>query len=385
MKKLIKFFSFLATIALALVSSKVWAEDAKPVAPTITVGGLVDTYYTYNFTNGNAGMKGMGNAWGPFGILGSYFNTKDESFELGMAEVSVTATQGNASAHVVLNMGQEANLIIGAANGFQVWQAYVSYVADQWTFNAGRMATWMGNEVIESKSNWNYSRSSLFWATIPHWHAGLSVNFAPDAKLGLTGYIVDGWNNWGTVTSATSSDLGKTYGLQVAIKPDSTFSIILNGIVGPGGTLTTADPTEMRYVGELIVSLAASDKFSLALDAEYFSQAQGAAVTALTGWGVDLYGRYQIESDWALALRLEEIKDSGYVGVGNTTTQGEIRTATLTVEHNFTPNLLARVEGRMDMQLYNGVQLTPTTTPWGWFAGNDGTQSTASASMVFSF
>ena len=403
MSKMGKLFSLMAAIALVMVSKSVWAEDAKPAAtpaaPTIAVGGLIDTYYTYNFTNSSV-RNGALNTWGPLGVLGSYFNTQDETFALGMAELKATATQGDASAHLVLNYGQETNLGLGSAQGIDVLQAYVSLAAGQWGFNLGRFATWMGNEVIESNGNWNYSRSELFWATIPLWHQGLSISFNPDAKIGGTIYIVDGWNNTGVVWGSTAQEVGKTYGLQLTLKPDSSLSFILNGIVGPGGALSAQDPADARYVGELIVSLAATDKLSFALDAEYFGQDTDVPVPPattggkLTGWGVDLYGRYQIASDWAMALRLEELyDDNGYVGIGGGPAippatgiaSGEVRDVTLTVEHNFTPNLLARLEGRMDMSVYGGTQTSSTTAPFGPYAGLSGTQTTATASAVFSF
>ena len=36
----------------------------------------------------------------------------------------------------------------------------------------GKFVTSAGAEVIESKDNWNYSRSLLFAYAIPYWHFG---------------------------------------------------------------------------------------------------------------------------------------------------------------------------------------------------------------------
>src|SRR6185369_2857496 len=130
---------------------------------------------------------------------------------LGLAEISAVATQGQGSAHVVLAYGQEINLGL-ATLGWDVLQAYVSYNPGEFTFNFGRFATWMGNEVIESKGNWNYSRSLLFWYTIPLWHTGFSAAYnSPDSKFGVTGYVTDGWNN----VFASNKQMEKTIGLQL--------------------------------------------------------------------------------------------------------------------------------------------------------------------------
>lgn len=335
MKKTIKLFSLLASIALAGVSP---ALADGPAAPTVTVNGLVDTYYTYNFTNGANANLGVGN-------VSTFFNTDDDSFALGLAEVDVNVVQGQVAGHISLDYGQESNL--GLAGAFDVLQAYVTYTPSEWSFSAGRFVTWMGNEVIQSKSNMNYSRSLLFWYTIPLWHQGLTVGYASsDSKFAVTGYLVDGWNN--TMALRT----GKDYGLQLKIVPDSTFSIILNGIFGPNGFGATSDT---QAVGEAIISYAASDKFSLALDAEYGMQNVTGATTTPSFWGVALYGRYQMESDWALALRLEDMTDSGVIGFGTTTTSGSLYEGTLTLEHNFTPNMLVRWEGRYDTNSINSA------------------------------
>src|SRR5689334_19755670 len=130
MRKTIKLLSLMATLALAMVSKSVWAEDAKPAAtPAVTVNGLVDTYYTYNFTNGSNSSIGLGN-------LGTFFNTADDDFALGLAEVDINVVMGSTSGHISLDYGQEGNLGIGGAPGIDVLQAYVSYTTGEFTFNA---------------------------------------------------------------------------------------------------------------------------------------------------------------------------------------------------------------------------------------------------------
>lgn len=385
MKKTIKLFSLLASIALSGLSIPVLADTA-PAAPTVAVGGMIDTYYMWVPSNNDVNVA----------VPGIYYNNTANSYTLGLAEVNVTATQGNASGHLTLAYGETADFnAFGSGTGVVVQNAYVSYVADKWTFNAGKFVTWMGNEVIESKSNMNYSRSLLYWYTIPVFHTGLSVNFSPDATFGVTGYAVDGWNTTGAISTAQGE---KSYGIQFAIHPDSSSAIFVNGIVGPDPSGLEGESA--RYVGELIASLAATDKLTMALDVEYGAQDLTGPVTLPTKtinsvdfWGVALYGRYQVASDWALALRLEEYMDNydAWGPYGITSTLGtaydvEAREGTLTVEHNFTPNTLMRLEGRMDMAYSGGTQYSSTTTVKGPFGPNgDGTQFTGSASMVFSF
>ena len=97
MNKMIKALALLASAILMGVSAPVMAQTAAatPAAPSVTVDGLVDAYYTYNFTNAAHGINGAGN-------IGQFWNTSDNSFSLGLAETKITAKQGNATAVVEL-------------------------------------------------------------------------------------------------------------------------------------------------------------------------------------------------------------------------------------------------------------------------------------------
>lgn len=394
MKKSIKLFSLLASIALTGAVSPALAQTAAatpaataaatPAGPTVTVDGLVDGYYSYNFTNAANNANGSGN-------VGYFYNNVDNSFTLGLAEAKVTATQGSASAHLVLAYGQELGLGIGTesigtavsggvttytvtpSSGFDVLQAYVSYVAGQWTFNAGRFVTWLGNEVIESNSNWNYSHSLLF-NYIPLWHTGLSVNFTPSSTFNITGYAVDGNNN------TVASPAGKNYGLQAVIAPNAQWTITLNGLIGPtAGTAVVPNNDANNFTAEGIFSFKPDSMWSFALDA------QAAGTNSTNYWGLALYGRDQVASDFAVALRLEDLADYGQLGFGNTSVAGNLYEGTLTLEHNFTANLLGRLEGRYDTNAEPTGIGTGTAAASIYAGGAASSQFTATASAVLSF
>src|ERR1700677_3619916 len=122
MNKFIKnLIGLTASLVMAGALSPVLADDATPAAtaaatpaataaptpapPAVVVDGLVDTYYSYDFNslNGNGLNSGY------------FYNNVDNSFTLGLAEAKITATQGAASAHLVLAYGQETSL--GLTNG----------------------------------------------------------------------------------------------------------------------------------------------------------------------------------------------------------------------------------------------------------------------------
>ena len=377
MRKTVKLFSFLASFAFAGSLAPVMAQTAAatpaaaaatPTAvptPAVTVDGLVDTYFAYNFSNPSSAPTTPN--------IGYWYNSAADSYTLGLAEVKVAASQGAASAHVVLAYGEEGGLGPIGGSGPSVLQAYVSYNPGQWTFNFGRMVTWMGYEVIESVSNANYSHSLLF-GELPYWDTGLSVNFAPSSTFNATFYAMDGWSN-----DTFATGLGETLGLEAIITPNSMWGITLNGILSP----YTTSPTEDAVALEGIVSYKPNSTWSFAVDGQ-FGTVGVAAGTAPSYFGVALYGKYQIQSDWDVALRLEYINDAdnNYALYGNAAPVGKAFTGdegTLTIEHDFMPNLIARVEGRLDMANYNSAAADV------FDAGTSSSQFTGTASMAYTF
>jgi len=380
MRKMTKLFSLLAVLAIA---SPVLAED-----PKVTFSGMADTYFSYNVTNSANNATGMGN-----GILYG-FSTRDSSYTLGLAELGAKVVAGDATMNIVLATGEAAKVLSYTTEYDNQWGdlfvlgANLSITKDIWTFTFGKFATWMGNEVIESKANMNYSRSILFYG-IPLYHVGMSVGVAPDAQFAATAYVVNGWNN----TSAYQASVEdtdpmlpyggeKSLGLQAKWMPaDTGFTAILNGIYGaePFGSYLVPS-----WVGELILSYTV-DKFTFALDSQLGMSMPDedyyGAGPHYHYYGFALYGKVALEGGWGIALRLEEVVDHDsylLMGAGTDLIGYEFREATLTIENQLTPNVLARLEGRMDMQVMDG-----TTIPA--FAGASENQITATGSMVFSF
>ncbi|HJT25248.1 MAG TPA: outer membrane beta-barrel protein, partial [bacterium] len=231
---------------------------------------------------------------------------------------------------------------------------------------------------------------------IPHWHTGLGVAYAPIRQVRVAGYVVDGWNNISSFSVGPGA--GKTYGLDFGFTPDSTWGFNLKAVVGPSAQDMGTNGSEAKFVGEIILRYNASDKLSFVVDAGYVGQViPGAKTDALfnrgkDAWFTTLYGRYRFESDWAVALRLEDVDEDQdllgfYSGINSlgTATDVEAREATLTIEHNFSPNLLVRLEPRLDIALSGGSSYSSSTAPQGPFAGGNGTQFTTTASAVVSF
>src|SRR5258708_3820838 len=190
------------------------APTPAPAPPPWSVGGidfsgLVDGYYLFN-----------NNHPGPAPIQNTLYNfdVKANQFSLNMAKLSMSHAAEPVGFQVDLGFGRAFDIIhAGEAAASpdtpaimrNIEQAFVSWKPkgkdSGFQMDFGKFVTSAGAEVIESHSNWNYSRSLLFAWAIPYYHFGLR---ATETKGHFTGgfQVVNGWNN------VEDNNSGKTLG-----------------------------------------------------------------------------------------------------------------------------------------------------------------------------
>jgi hypothetical protein len=104
------FLNYAAGMVLALSSIPAFADmptispTPTNTQPTFAFGGMVDAYYSYNFPNASDNTVGQGNNSSVY-----FYNGKDDSLALGLAELTANATQGQGSIHLVLADGISAS------------------------------------------------------------------------------------------------------------------------------------------------------------------------------------------------------------------------------------------------------------------------------------
>src|SRR5438034_10820089 len=98
-----------------------------------------------------------------------------------------------------IGFGDAAKIVHASEPGgshFQYFQqAYLSAAKGKVQVDFGKFVTQHGAEVIETKDNWNYSRSLLFSWAIPYYHFGTRLNFTANDKVTLGASLSNGWNN----------------------------------------------------------------------------------------------------------------------------------------------------------------------------------------------
>ncbi len=380
--------------AAAAVVSTSSAPAAAP-APTglaallgpTTLSGFVDTYYGYNANQPAGRQNALRN-----------FDINSGQFGLNMLELIADKAVDNTNRvgyHVSLGFGQAMNLVNstevgpGAVPGTSISnfdqylkEGYLEYMAPLGKglqISVGKFVTPAGAEVIESKDNWNYSRSLLFSWAIPYFHFGANAKYVFNSKFAVTGYIVNGWND------SIDNNTGKTGGFNASWTPNAKFSITQTYLFGPEHLNYNG---AFRNLSDTVITYNPSAKLSLMANYDYghdhfvnsaipgippFSVGPRAVWSGLAG-----YVKYAPNDKYAFSLRGEYFDDNQGFATGVPGGQ-ELSEFTATLQRTVAKSILTRLEFRRDMS-------DTAVFPRGNFGDpNVKTQNTVALGVVYSF
>ena len=318
---------------------------APAAAPTWSVGpmelsGLIDGYYSYNANRPTDLANGQ--------INDLYnFNDKTDQFSLAEARLTLNHDPDPVGARVDVVFGRVNTLMNGGGEGNYLEQAYMSLKppkAKGLELDFGKFVTSAGAEVIESKDDWNYSRSLLFAWAIPYFHFGLRTSM-PVGKSETVGVqVVNGWNN------VTKTNGGATIGLTSAwVKPKYTWN--LNYYVGPENQYTQHG---YRNLIDTTLLLTPTANFNAYINYDYGQNRDGlyntpdgmAGDTALNHWqGIAIAARQQVTGTQSLAGRFEFFHDMNGFSTG---VAQKLKEFTATYEYKWAAGLESRLEFRRD-------------------------------------
>jgi len=309
----------------------------------IEISGFVDGYYTYNFNRPSQPCATVSTVAVTNCLYN--FNVAHNSLSLNLAEVALEkkpTSDSRAGFRVDLDYGPTTTMVHAAEPGgtttYQnIEQAYVSFLAPAGKglqLDFGKFVTWSGQEVIETKDNWNYSRGLLFAWAIPYYHTGLRAAYTVNDKVSLTGFLVNGWNN------SADNNTGKTIGGQIILKPNPNLTIIENYTGGPE---QTDDNDDWRHLSDTIVTYTVNKQVSVAANYDY---AQDKVAGESVKWqGIAGYLKYQANDWFALSPRFELFDDKDGFSTGTVQT---VKEATVTAEFKHKDGLIMRLEYRGD-------------------------------------
>ena len=267
------------------------------------------------------------------------FDTSDKTMRLNLAGLSLVKAAAPFGFQVDLVSGKDVPLFAsaGAPNpkGIDFKQAFVSWKAPGGLeIRAGKFNTTAGYEVIPdwSNQNGNYSISFLSGYAMPITHTGLRASYPLTPATTLTAGVNRGWDK------ITDNNASPSYELAVTSNPSPWLTLIVDTHQGP----ERADKHDWRQLYDAVV-IVTRQPWTFAAGSDYATE-QNAGRTE-RWYGAAFYARYTIDPRWALAGRVEEFRDA----TGSRTGVAQrLREITLTADWNVHPNVVLRVEGRVD-------------------------------------
>ncbi len=236
------------------------ASTAATAAPAWSIGpidfsGAVDAYYSWNFNHPADRANFLYN-----------FNVPANQFSLNYAKIAMSHTADPVGFEFDIGYGDTTKLIssVSSDTGFDqyVEQAYATFKpkrARGFEFDFGKFVTSAGAEVIESYSNWNYSRSLLFSFAIPYYHMGLRTSWPMGKHLTAGFQVVNGWNN------SVDNNSGKTLGANLT----ATFKKFTWAGVWYGGPENAGTNQGWRELYDTTLTLTPSSKVSAYINYDF--------------------------------------------------------------------------------------------------------------------
>ncbi len=298
----------------------------------IDFAGMFDGYYSFNNNHPLAGFNELYN-----------FDDRTNQVDLNMLKLTISHDPDPIGFRVDVGLGRTFELMHNPTPdpaGFKfIEQAYVSVKPKTWKgFEAdfGDFVTSAGAEVIETKDNWNYSRSLLFSLAVPYYHFGIRTSMPIGSSVNVGVQVVDGWNE---IVDTHGNNM-QTVGLTSAVTRKK-FTWSNNYYVGPQYTAITRGD---RNLYDTTLLLTPSDKFNAYLNFDYGRQ--HALLSGSNHWiGFAAAAHWQISKLFAFSPRAEYYDDATGFTTG---TPQKLHEFTLTGEYKMLDGLLARAEYRHD-------------------------------------
>ena len=342
---------------------------------SVRLSGFVDASYVYNTQN----PEGRANSL-------RVFDTEANGFQPNAFELVVqkpVSSDSPVGFRADLDVGEDAEVVGSVTTGLgsgadelDLQQAYAEALlplGNGLNVKFGKFVTSHGAEVIESKDNWNFSRSYLFGYAIPFTHTGLRMSYPWTSWLTTLFGVSQGWD------VVDDNNTAKTVEWQTVLTPTPQTFL---SVTGMHGAEQASDNRDDRHLIDVVLGYNPTDKLGLKLNYDYGHE-QDAVIEDVedASWqGIAGYARYQFNDWYALAGRAEYFDDADGVRTGVRGGLG-VRSVglwelTLTNEIKVYKDLITRLEYRHDHA---------TGAVFSAGSSTDNTQDTLSAEVIYPF
>ena len=357
----------------------------------VNVSGIAAASYNYRFID--AGDNDSGNSLLTSGATNDPFFThkNGDSFQLDQLWITLDKApteESRAGFHADYIWGETAeqqalsglSRDAGRDSGI-LYTGYVSYLApigNGIRFDAGKLATTLGVEVLQTNMNLTITEGVVFQKLQPFTYTGVSATTQVTDNLALVLAVV----NEVYRDTNISSDRDKAGMAQLRFSGD-TWGFNVGGIVGQDPTAPTcnADLTDTgddcnTSVFDVNATIKPAENIVLWANFDWVRY-MGSNVSDGDKFGFATAGRVGITDDTGIAARFEYLTQDEGVNLGVSKDQ-EYITVSGVVDHSLTEGLVIRGELRYDKELKSDGAV--------FLSGNEGPDSlVALAQMYYQF
>ena len=322
----------------------------------IDVSGVAASSYNYRFID--AGDNDIGNAAGGARNDPFFTHKNGDSFQLDQFWLTLDKApteESRAGFHADMVWGETAQQQALSGSSFDggrdsglIYTGYVSYLAPIGSgvrFDAGKLATTLGAEVLQTNINLNVTEGVVFQKLQPFTHTGIAATTALTDSLTLvTGVVNEVYRD-----TNVSVDRDKAGIAQLKFAGD-TFGFNVGAIVGQDPTAVRCDASEDECntsVFDVVATFSPTDSFTGWINFDWV-RSFGVDVNEGDKYGIATAGRFALTDSTGIGGRFEYLEQDGSL-VGSNDQQ--YVTATGTIDHALTEGLVVRGELRYDREL----------------------------------
>ncbi|MDO8730512.1 MAG: porin [Candidatus Omnitrophota bacterium] len=342
----------------------------------LQLSGFVDASYVYNTQSPENRANSL-----------RVFDTESNGFQPNAVEIVLqkpVSSESPVGFRADLDFGEDAEVVGSVTTGLgsttdevdlqQMYAEALLPIGNGLNVKFGKFVTLHGAEVIESKDNWNFSRSYLFGYAIPFTHTGVRVSYPWQSWLTTVFGVNNGWD------VVDDNNTAKTVEWTGILTPTPKTFLSVTGL---HGAEQNSDNRDKRHLFDVVLGYNPTDKLSLKLNYDYGHEqdAVSEGPDEDASWqGVAGYARYQVNDWYALAGRAEYFDDADGVRTGVRANNGVGRVGllglTLTNEFKVYKDLITRLEYRHDHA---------SDAVFNAGSSRDNTQDTLSAEVIYPF
>lgn len=309
-------------------------DDPKP--SPFTFSGYVEAYYTYDFN------KPVDNTRPAF--IYSYNRHNEVNLNLGFIKGSYNAD--NVRANLAFMTGTYANANLASEPGVlkNIYEANagvkISSSKNLW-IDAGIFASHIGFESAIGKDCWNLTRSILADNT-PYYESGAKISYTSDnGKWFLSGLVLNGWQRIQRVAGNSMP----SFGTQVTFKPNALITLNSSTFIG---TDKPDSARRMRYFHNFYGVFQITDAFGITAGFDYGVEQKDHDTSSMNAWfSPVVIAKLAITEKVSIAIRGEYYSDQHGVIIASGTPNGfKTRGLSANVDYQILPNAVWRIEVR---------------------------------------